>query len=84
MQEAADILRGHKVADSVRMLVVPGSQQIKKEAESLGLDAIFTEAGAEWREAGCSMCIGMNGDTPGFSYVSSRPGGPALHAQPPR
>ena len=43
-------------------LTRPGSQQIKKEAESLGLDAIFTEAGAEWREAGCSMCIGMNGD----------------------
>jgi 3-isopropylmalate/(R)-2-methylmalate dehydratase large subunit len=45
------------------MLVVPGSQQIKKQAESLGLDKIFLQAGAEWRESGCSMCIGMNGDT---------------------
>jgi 3-isopropylmalate/(R)-2-methylmalate dehydratase large subunit len=47
------------------MLVVPGSQQIKVEAEEKGLDQIFTAAGAEWREAGCSMCIGMNGDTVG-------------------
>ena len=45
------------------MLVVPGSQQVKKEAETEGLDRIILEAGAEWREAGCSMCIGMNGDT---------------------
>jgi 3-isopropylmalate/(R)-2-methylmalate dehydratase large subunit len=63
LQEAANILKGRKVAKGVRMLVVPGSQQIKKDAESLGLDKIFTAAGAEWREAGCSMCIGMNGDT---------------------
>jgi 3-isopropylmalate/(R)-2-methylmalate dehydratase large subunit len=49
----------------VRVLVVPGSQQVKREAERLGLDKIFTEAGAEWRESGCSMCIGMNGDTAG-------------------
>jgi 3-isopropylmalate/(R)-2-methylmalate dehydratase large subunit len=56
-------LRGHKVADGVRMLVVPGSQQIKYEAEALGLDKVFVEAGAEWRESGCSMCLGMNGDT---------------------
>ena len=63
LQEAADVMRGHAVADGVRMLVVPGSQQIKKEAESLGLDKIFTESGAEWRESGCSMCLGMNGDT---------------------
>ncbi len=63
LQEAADVVKGRKVAEGVRMLVVPGSQQIKKDAESLGLDKIFTEAGAEWREAGCSMCIGMNGDT---------------------
>jgi len=63
LQQAADVLRGHKVADGVRMLVVPGSQQIKKEAESIGLDKIFTESGAEWRESGCSMCLGMNGDT---------------------
>lgn len=63
LQQAADVMRGRKVADGVRMLVVPGSQQIKKEAESLGLDRIFTESGAEWRESGCSMCLGMNGDT---------------------
>ena len=63
LQQAADIIRGHKVAENVRMLVVPGSQQIKKEAEELGLDKIFQESGAEWRESGCSMCLGMNGDT---------------------
>jgi 3-isopropylmalate/(R)-2-methylmalate dehydratase large subunit len=45
------------------MLVVPGSQQIKREAEQLGLDKVFVESGAEWRESGCSMCLGMNGDT---------------------
>jgi 3-isopropylmalate/(R)-2-methylmalate dehydratase large subunit len=45
------------------VLVVPGSQQVKREAERIGLDKIFTEAGAQWRESGCSMCIGMNGDT---------------------
>jgi len=63
LQQAADILRGRKVAAGVRMLVVPGSQQVKKEAESRGLDRVFIEAGAEWRESGCSMCLGMNGDT---------------------
>jgi 3-isopropylmalate/(R)-2-methylmalate dehydratase large subunit len=63
LQQAAGILKGRKVADGVRMLVVPGSQQIKVEAERLGLDRVFSEAGAEWREAGCSMCLGMNGDT---------------------
>ncbi len=63
LQEAANIVRDRKVADGVRMLVVPGSQQVKKEAESLGLDKIFIAAGAEWRESGCSMCLGMNGDT---------------------
>ena len=62
LRMAADVLRGRKVAESVRMLVVPGSQQIKKEAEAEGLDEVFRAAGAEWREAGCSMCIGMNGD----------------------
>lgn len=61
--QAADIMQGHKVADGVRMLVVPGSQKIKKAAEEIGLDKIFIEAGAEWRESGCSMCLGMNGDT---------------------
>jgi 3-isopropylmalate/(R)-2-methylmalate dehydratase large subunit len=63
IEEVARILQGHKVADGVRMLVVPGSQQVKNEAEKRGLDRIIVAAGAEWREAGCSMCIGMNGDT---------------------
>jgi 3-isopropylmalate/(R)-2-methylmalate dehydratase large subunit len=63
LTQAAEVLRGNKVADGVRMLVVPGSQQIKYEAEGLGLDKVFIEAGAEWRESGCSMCLGMNGDT---------------------
>ena len=63
LQEAADILRGRKVAKGVRMLVVPGSQQIKGQAEALGLDKVFEASGAEWRESGCSMCLGMNGDT---------------------
>ena len=65
LQLAAGVLKGHKVASGVRMLVVPGSQQVKREAERLGLDKIFIEAGAQWRESGCSMCIGMNGDTAG-------------------
>ena len=63
LEQAARVLRGRKIADGVRMLVVPGSQQIKKEAEARGLDRVFVEAGAEWRESGCSMCLGMNGDT---------------------
>lgn len=62
LRSAAQLLRGHKVAKGVHMLVVPGSQQVKKEAEAEGLDRIFIEAGAEWRESGCSMCLGMNGD----------------------
>ena len=69
---AADVLRGHKVARGVRMLVVPGSQPIKRAAEAEGLDRVFQEAGAEWRESGCSMCIGMNGDiVPGGAYSVS-------------
>jgi 3-isopropylmalate/(R)-2-methylmalate dehydratase large subunit len=63
LTQAAEIMQGRRVADGVRMLVVPGSQQIKKEAEKLGLDQVFLAAGAEWRESGCSMCLGMNGDT---------------------
>jgi 3-isopropylmalate/(R)-2-methylmalate dehydratase large subunit len=62
LNQAAEILRGRKVADGVTMLVVPGSQQIKAEAESLGIDEVFKSAGADWRESGCSMCIAMNGD----------------------
>jgi 3-isopropylmalate/(R)-2-methylmalate dehydratase large subunit len=63
LTQAADILRGRTVASGVTMLVVPGSQQVKREAEALGLHEIFKAAGAEWRESGCSMCLGMNGDT---------------------
>jgi 3-isopropylmalate/(R)-2-methylmalate dehydratase large subunit len=62
LRQAARILRGHKVNPRVRMLVVPGSYDVKRQAEAEGLDRIFKEAGAEWREAGCSMCIAMNGD----------------------
>lgn len=63
LEAAASIVKGRQVADNVRMLVVPGSQHIKTEAEAKGLDEIFKAAGAEWREPGCSMCIAMNGDT---------------------
>ena len=62
LRAAASILRGRRVANSVRMLVVPGSMKIKRDAEAEGLDEIFRAAGAEWREPGCSMCIAMNGD----------------------
>ena len=66
-------MRGRKIPQGLRVLVVPGSQLIKKEAEALGLDQIFTQAGAEWREPGCSMCIAMNGDQiePGQYCVST-------------
>ncbi len=60
---AASVLRGRKVAEGVRMLVVPGSAQVRAQAEEEGLHEIFTAAGAEWRFAGCSMCLGMNPDT---------------------
>jgi 3-isopropylmalate/(R)-2-methylmalate dehydratase large subunit len=59
---AADVIKGHHVADNVRMLVVPGSARVRLQAQDEGLDIIFKEAGAEWREAGCSMCLGMNPD----------------------
>ena len=62
LRQAAKLLEGRQVKSSVRMLVVPGSQEIKREAEAEGLDRIFKHAGAEWRESGCSMCIAMNGD----------------------
>ncbi|PPK64323.1 3-isopropylmalate dehydratase large subunit [Actinokineospora auranticolor] len=62
LRAAADILRGHRVADGVRMLVVPGSMRVRAQAESEGLDKVFLDAGAEWRQAGCSMCLGMNPD----------------------
>jgi 3-isopropylmalate/(R)-2-methylmalate dehydratase large subunit len=63
LQEAARILKGRKVAAGVKLLIVPGSQQVKRDAETLGLAQIFKDAGADWRESGCSMCLGMNGDT---------------------
>jgi 3-isopropylmalate/(R)-2-methylmalate dehydratase large subunit len=73
LRMAAGVFSGRKVADGVRTLVVPGSHDIKKQAESEGLDQIFKEAGAEWREPGCSMCIAMNGDNlePGQYAVST-------------
>jgi len=70
---AASLLKGRKVSSGTRMMVVPGSQDVKKQAEQEGLDKVFKEAGAEWREAGCSMCIAMNGDQlePGQYAVST-------------
>ncbi|MFZ1398661.1 MAG: 3-isopropylmalate dehydratase large subunit [Candidatus Promineifilaceae bacterium] len=73
LREAAAIFNGRSVAENVRVMVVPGSQDVKKQAEAEGLDQIFKNAGAEWREAGCSMCIAMNGDQlqPGQYAVST-------------
>ncbi len=73
LEAAAEVLRGHKVKDGLRMLVVPGSWQVRREAEAMGLDRVFLEAGAEWRLPGCSMCIAMNGDftDPGELTVST-------------
>jgi 3-isopropylmalate/(R)-2-methylmalate dehydratase large subunit len=73
LRGAASVLRGRKVKEGVRVLVVPGSQRVKRQAESEGLDRVFREAGAEWREPGCSMCIAMNGDqlSPGQFAVST-------------
>ena len=73
LRAAAGVMRGRTVAPGVRVLVVPGSKTIKRQAEAEGLDAVFREAGAEWREAGCSMCIAMNGDqlSPGQYAVST-------------
>jgi 3-isopropylmalate/(R)-2-methylmalate dehydratase large subunit len=93
LRAAAQIFKDRKVAPNVRAVVVPGSQQIKKMAEEEGLDRIFREAGADWRESGCSMCIAMNGDKlePGQVSVSTSnrnfegrqgPGGRTLLASP--
>ena len=73
LRGAASVLRGRKVAKGVRTLVVPGSRRVKQAAEAEGLDRVFTDAGAEWREPGCSMCIAMNGDQlePGQYAVST-------------
>ncbi|MDK1028576.1 MAG: 3-isopropylmalate dehydratase large subunit [Anaerolineae bacterium] len=73
LRQAAAILKGRKVAKDLRVMVVPGSMQIKKQAEDEGLDQVFKDAGADWREAGCSMCLAMNGDQlePGQYAVST-------------
>ena len=73
LREAARLIDGRKVAPNIRMLVVPGSQRVKRQAEQEGLDDIFRAAGAEWREAGCSLCLAMNGDQlePGQYAVST-------------
>ena len=67
------MFKGRKVNPNVRVMVVPGSQQVKAQAQAEGLDRIFRDAGADWREAGCSMCIAMNGDQlqPGEYSVST-------------
>jgi 3-isopropylmalate/(R)-2-methylmalate dehydratase large subunit len=70
LRSAAGLLRGRRIAPGLRMLVVPGSQQVKRQAEAEGLDRVFLEAGAEWRESGCSMCLGMNGDVVGRGEYS--------------
>ncbi len=93
LREAAAVFRGRRVASGVRVLVVPGSARVKREAEAEGLDRVFLAAGAEWREPGCSMCIAMNGDQlqPGQFAVSTSnrnfegrqgPGGRTLLASP--
>jgi len=73
LRAAAEIFKGRKVADGLKAIIVPGSVITKYQAEEEGLDKIFTDAGAEWREAGCSMCLGMNGDigAPGDLVVST-------------
>ncbi len=73
LRAAAGVLKGRKVNPAVRVMVVPGSMEIKRQAQAEGLDQVFREAGAEWREAGCSMCIAMNGDQlqPGQYSVST-------------
>jgi len=73
LRQAASVLRDRRVADGVRVMVVPGSEEVKKQADREGLGEIFRAAGAEWREAGCSMCIAMNGDqlTPGQYAIST-------------
>jgi 3-isopropylmalate/(R)-2-methylmalate dehydratase large subunit len=70
LQAAAQILKGRKVAQGVRLLIVPGSQRVKQQAEASGIAEILKTAGADWRESGCSMCLGMNGDTVGSGQYS--------------
>ena len=70
LREAASVLRGRRVHPRVRMLVVPGSEQVKRDAEREGIDRIVRDAGADWREPGCSMCIAMNGDIVGAGQLA--------------
>jgi 3-isopropylmalate/(R)-2-methylmalate dehydratase large subunit len=70
LEAAARVLRGRRVASGVHLLIVPGSQQVKRDAEAAGLGDVFRAAGADWRESGCSMCLGMNGDTVGAGQYS--------------
>jgi 3-isopropylmalate/(R)-2-methylmalate dehydratase large subunit len=73
LRQAASLIKGRKVAENTRMLVVPGSESVRRQAEAEGLDQIFREAGADWRFSGCSMCLAMNGDQlePGQYAVST-------------
>jgi 3-isopropylmalate/(R)-2-methylmalate dehydratase large subunit len=73
LRQAAAIMKGRRIKEGIRVLVVPGSQEIKRQAEAEGLDRIFLESGAEWRQSGCSMCIAMNGDQvqPGQYAIST-------------
>jgi 3-isopropylmalate/(R)-2-methylmalate dehydratase large subunit len=73
LRQAAALLEGHSVAEGTRLLVVPGSESVRRQAEAEGLDRIFRNAGGEWRYAGCSMCLAMNGDQlqPGQYAVST-------------
>ncbi|MGO1317164.1 MAG: aconitase family protein, partial [Cellulomonadaceae bacterium] len=73
LRTVAEIVKGRKKADSVRVLVVPGSARVRLQAEAEGLDQVFLDFGAEWRNAGCSMCLGMNPDqlTPGERSAST-------------
>jgi 3-isopropylmalate/(R)-2-methylmalate dehydratase large subunit len=73
LREAAELVKGHRVASSVNAMVVPGSQQVKAQAEAEGLDEVFRAAGFDWRSAGCSMCLGMNPDiaAPGERVAST-------------
>nr|BFF27559.1 hypothetical protein GCM10025732_55240 [Glycomyces mayteni] len=73
LRTAADVIKGRKVADTVNMMVVPGSAKVREQAIEEGLDKVFIDAGADWRFAGCSMCLGMNPDqlTPGQRAAST-------------
>jgi len=73
LRAAADVIKGHRVAGNVQAMIVPGSGIVKQQAEEEGLDRVFTDAGFDWREAGCSMCLAMNPDklSPGERCAST-------------